>query len=692
MEYESKIPQELVDECEELRRGHAKLNEKCTDFECLLRGLTQLIGCFSEMEPDPVVNIGHLTALCGEHLSARFALYHHLDGAKASLWSMWNTPPDFDEVGSSSVCRDVAGQASSQISVIRNLKETDYAQTDPDILRHELQTYVGRTVREGQTVVGLLSLYFQHDFELKERDKKLLEAVALMAAAEEKRSRSETALLLENYSVSEVLSASPLAISYFQKGRLRWANKAMLELFREYVEAECLGKSPRDFYPSDDEYDRVRTIIYQNLAAGRLAEADAKFKRKDGSLFDGHIMAGSPDPSNPRMGTIMTISDITAKKLAEEALHRSEENYKLLYEESNRAQELYRSLLNSCADAIVIYDMEGRAQYISDSFTHTFGWTKKDVIGKQIPFVPESERELTMTQVYNLLSGRVARGAFETKRYRKDGRVLDVRVSASRYHDLEGKPAGMLVILSDITENKRAEVALAQSEARLRMLSAQLLTAQENERKRVSRELHDGIGQSLTALRFKLEAAFPQRHSYEREPGHEGLASLLFAIRGLIEEVHRISMDLRPSMLDDLGILATITWLLREFQTACSNIDIEKTIRLEEREVPEPLKTVIFRVLQEAFNNIAKHSRAQHVQIYLGRTDGGIELIVLDDGVGFDMNDALHPGEARRGLGIASIRERIELSGGSFHLRSARGDGTTIRALWPEKDSISILR
>jgi len=191
------------------------------------------------MEPDPIVNIGRLAGICGEHLSARFALYHHLDGAQPFLWGKWNTPPDFDEAGSSSVCREVAEQAT-QVSVIRNLKATDHALTCRDIFHHELQTYVGRAVRSGNTVNGILSLYFQHDFELKEHDGQLLEAFALMAAAEERRSRSETALLLGNYSVSEVLSASPLAISYFQEGRLRWANKAMLELFREDIEAECL--------------------------------------------------------------------------------------------------------------------------------------------------------------------------------------------------------------------------------------------------------------------------------------------------------------------------------------------------------------------------------------------------------------------------------------------------------------------
>jgi signal transduction histidine kinase len=149
-------------------------------------------------------------------------------------------------------------------------------------------------------------------------------------------------------------------------------------------------------------------------------------------------------------------------------------------------------------------------------------------------------------------------------------------------------------------------------------------------------------------------------------------------------------MDLRPSMLDELGILATMRWILREFQATHSSIKVERNICLEEKEIPEPLKIVIFRVLQETLNNIAKHSRAERVHLYLGKTDSGIELTVGDDGVGFDTDEALPAREVRRGLGIASIRERIELSGGSFHIESTRGRGTTIRAVWPENASPSI--
>ena len=266
---------------------------------------------------------------------------------------------------------------------------------------------------------------------------------------------------------------------------------------------------------------------------------------------------------------------------------------------------------------------------------------------------------------------------------------MDVRISASRYHDHESKPAGLLAILTDITQRKKAELALAQSEQQLRMLSAQLLTAQEKERKRIAGELHDGIGQSLTALRFRLERAFSQPEQDPSGPQHESLLQILLVIRNLIEEVHKISMDLRPSILDDLGILATIIWFVREFQATYSGIHVEKDVQLEENQVHAPLKIVIFRVLQEAFNNIAKHSKADRINLSLSKTDQGIQLVIQDNGVGFDRGEILSTDGMPRGLGMASMKERIELSGGSFVLETDSLSGTRICALWPVEESSS---
>jgi len=152
-----------------------------------------------------------------------------------------------------------------------------------------------------------------------------------------------------------------------------------------------------------------------------------------------------------------------------------------------------------------------------------------------------------------------------------------------------------------------------------------------------------------------------------------------------IEEVRRISTDLRPSILDDLGILATITWFCREFQTIYWGLSIERQINIQENEVPDPLKIVMFRVLQEALNNIAKHSKADLVRLYLKKTDGMIELAIEDNGLGFDLKDALSVESSKRGFGLAGMRERTELSGGSFAIQSIRGEGTTIRATWPRE-------
>ncbi|MDL1963045.1 MAG: histidine kinase [Deltaproteobacteria bacterium] len=165
---------------------------------------------------------------------------------------------------------------------------------------------------------------------------------------------------------------------------------------------------------------------------------------------------------------------------------------------------------------------------------------------------------------------------------------------------------GLVLGLVNVTRRIKAEVALRKSRKHF-------MTAQE---------LHDSIEQSLTAIKFGLENSLDERAGRTAEEQVESLRGVIPLVQQAIEEVRRIHTDLRPSMLDDLGILATINWFCREFQMIYSNIRIEKQVAVQENEVPEPLKMVIFRVLQEAMNNIAKHSNADFVCLCFKKTDG----------------------------------------------------------------------
>ena len=142
-------------------------------------------------------------------------------------------------------------------------------------------------------------------------------------------------------------------------------------------------------------------------------------------------------------------------------------------------------------------------------------------------------------------------------------------------------------------------------------------------------------------------------------------------------------MDLRPSTLDDLGVLATLDWFCREYQKIYSHIRIEKEIGLQENEVSVPLKTAIYRLIQEALNNIAKHSKADLVHLSLQTMENRIELIIKDNGIGFGLEEILSSEKPKKGLGLNSMRERTELSGGVFVIETTPGAGTMIRANWP---------
>jgi PAS domain S-box-containing protein len=327
----------------------------------------------------------------------------------------------------------------------------------------------------------------------------------------------------------------------------------------------------------------------------------------------------------------------------------------------------------------MIVDREGIIQYINQTVS---GIEKGEAIGSShYSFAaPEYHKVMkeSVEQVFE--TGRVTR--YEIAGVGPDGGMSWYATQLGPIKR-KGKVVAVTVMPTDITKRKRVEQSLRNSEEELRRISSRLMTAQEDERKRICRDLHDSIGQSLAAVKFGVENVLAKTEQQGNRAIVELLEELILLIQHASEEARRIQTNLRPSLLDDLGITATISWFCRDFERLYSGIHVEKQINIEEGEIPEPFKVDMFRILQEALNNVAKHSKADLVRLALRRTHGQIDLVIEDNGQGFDPEYVWSVKKADAGVGLTSMKERAELSGGALSVKSHKGRGTTVQASWP---------
>ncbi|MDY7034770.1 MAG: PAS domain S-box protein [Thermodesulfobacteriota bacterium] len=292
--------------------------------------------------------------------------------------------------------------------------------------------------------------YKQLEQKVREYEKKTLEHREKMDALRESEDRYRTILesIVEGYYEVDIA------------GNFTFFNDSLCKI-TGYSPEELMGMNNR-IYTKPEKRRKMYQVfneVYRTGLSARITDYEVITKDKSRKIVE-----VSTSLRRGRDGEIIgfrgIVRDVTDRKLAEEAVKESEEKHRKLYEQSRRAEEVYRSLLHSSADAIVIYDLEGRARYVSPTFTDMFGWTLQDVEGKKIPFLPDSEREPTMAGIREIIEKGDAIQGFETKRYTKDGNLIEVSISGSRYHDHEGRPAGMLVILRDITQTRKLQAEL----------------------------------------------------------------------------------------------------------------------------------------------------------------------------------------------------------------------------------------
>ena len=337
-------------------------------------------------------------------------------------------------------------------------------------------------------------------------------------------------------------------------------------------------------------------------------------------------------------------------------------------------------IVEAAMDPIITVDDRQRIVLYNAAAERAFGWPRVAVLGQPLDMLlPQRFREIHRAHIGNFArtgstSRRMGSQMALTAR-RADGSEFPIEASISR-HSEDGRKL-FTAILRDIGERVRAEEALRRSKEELQELGAAAHLAREQEKSRVARELHDELGQSLTALQMDV-AWFKERIPR----GNEALAAKLDKMQAMLDATvaatRRIAADLRPLMLDDLGLIPAVEWLVEDFSER-SGIRCDLAASDDELELPKAHASAVFRIIQESLTNVTKHARASRVEVAIAQDSGLLTVEVRDNGAGFALDAPRKPDS----YGLLGLRERAALLGGEAAIVSAPGKGTQIMIRLP---------
>jgi PAS domain S-box-containing protein len=331
--------------------------------------------------------------------------------------------------------------------------------------------------------------------------------------------------------------------------------------------------------------------------------------------------------------------------------------------------------LKSSISGVAIMDLDGFIKWTNSAFMQLFGASdKSQLIDRQLSdlFTSHDINEIEdIKQSFD--NGEENTSDFEIRN--EKGNIGYIELFYSDIRNYSGEVVGKMVSVHDITRRKLIE-------KHLRQTSAKLVDVQEAERRRVAQELHDSVGASLASLKFAVEewigTAERQNTSAPKEPH-----SIIKRIQRIIDEVHHISKNLHPSILHDLGFNTAIRAFCRETQESFPAISIHAYLDISDADIPEKLKIVLYRVIQEGISNAARHADPQTIDVRLKKNQNSIELIIKDDGKGFDTKIMQEARRKEKGMGIKNIQDRAEIYEGTFEMNSAIGRGTVLKFNWP---------
>lgn len=349
--------------------------------------------------------------------------------------------------------------------------------------------------------------------------------------------------------------------------------------------------------------------------------------------------------------------DITDKKMAMLELARNEEKY--------------RTLVEQAVDAIALYDATGKVLDANTGSAHLLGYSKEELIGMYLNDILAEEEIKNNPVRFDILEKGIST-VKQRKMRRKDGTVVETEVRSQQLPD-----GRFLSVIRDLTERIAAEQQLEQSFQALRELTDYLHNIREEERSNIAREIHDELGQQLTVLKMDI-SWLNKKIENPSDKVKERLDELISMVDNTVKSVRRISSQLRPSMLDDLGLPAAIEWHAQEFGKR-SGINVETDISTGDVKFPGKVSITVFRVFQECLTNVARHAKATKVKVSLAVNEDNLNLCINDDGIGFLTSGI----ENKKTLGILGMKERVQIIHGKYEINSMPGRGTIVKVSIP---------
>lgn len=468
-------------------------------------------------------------------------------------------------------------------------------------------------------------------------------------------------------------------------GRFVWVNRAYCQI-TGYTEGELYQTSCASIVHPEDlphALERVRQVVAGEIKGFLSCK---RCIRKSGEVvWTQNSVSAVRDDSGAVINLLALSEDITARKQAEDALRDARDHvYAVggiaaditerkrarvaLWESRKRLQALFDNI----RDGILLVDMHAMHVDANPALCELLGYSREEMLRMSLwdDVAPDLLQELRELWRKFLALGRLE-GEFTCRR--KDGTTVEVEYRAVAHFI----PNLHLCTVRDITERKAIEQALRRSERSLRALAARQQDVREEERTRIAREIHDELGQTLTGLRMDmawLESRLPQTAAALRVR----LNVMAQTIDRTIQSVRKIASDLRPGVLDDLGLVSAIEWQVQTFQ-ARSRVHCSLLLPEKEIELDTPRATAVFRILQEILTNIARHAAASRVSARLSESHNEVLLEVMDNGRGIPR----HKLEDSSSLGILGMRERAMVFGGMVDIRGAPGKGTLVRVRIP---------